>query len=435
MFITHKLKKTEDFKVVMRKYKVTDWKSTWNLPQNKRLRAKRKYADQVQAGDTLVILDPKAKLRTVKFLGTTYNIPDAEWDATKRDIVRVIEKKFFPKLLALKKTYDDDYNYMWSIANEDGWLVGMLAAAVENLSFADVPTKEMSKVSKSVGNVQKALKKGDCLQVVVAMSVAQAAMKEYVEASEKYRRRVTNGATKGVEFLEFTRDNAFILLGALATGGVGAAAPAAAFSALEIGAAVGAATALTKSASNEVGNYMANNSRSGEEITIAIIRDTYLGAAQGALGGVVFSKLSAPVTKGLAKGVKSKAPQLVGEYVKKNKVPSFWNKVVCNKYGVAVTTEIIEEAVGKFSVAKTIGIIGKWCKTKEGADMLGDAAKDVFKSLSGKEKDGVIGSKVAASLIASGATRKIVELVLQENKALIDKALKAKAEEGEKEAA
>lgn len=435
MFITHKLKKNEDFKAVMRRYKVTDWKSSWNLPQNKRLRSKRKYADQVISGDTLVILDPKAKIRTVKFLGKTYNIPDAEWDTTKRDIIRVIEKKFLPKLIALKKTYDDDYNYMWSIANEQGWLTGMLATAVENLSFADVPTKEMSKVSAAVSNVQKALKKGDCLKIVLAMSVAQAAMKAYVEAAEKYRRRVTMGATKGVEFLEFTRDNAFLLLGALATGGVGVAAPAAAFTAVEIGAAVGAGVALTKSASNEVGNYLANNTRSGEEITVAIVRDTFLGGAKGALGAVVFSKLSGPLTKDIAKRLQKEAPSVVQQLVKTGKINSVWAKAVVNKHGLAVTADTIGIALGKYSVGKSIGWISDWCTSKEGSDMLAAAAKAVFKSLKGGEKDGVIGEKVSASLISTGATKKIVLSILNNNKSAIDKALKAKLDEAEKEAA
>lgn len=162
MFLTHKLKNGEDFKTTMRKYKVTKWDTTWNLPQNRSLRAKRKYADKILPGDMLVILDPKAKFRTVKFLGTTYNVPDAKWDATKRDCVKLIEKKFLPQIIALKANYDADYEYLWGIANNQGGLTGMLAAAVENLSGAKPPTAEMNKVSKAIGALQKAIKSGDC---------------------------------------------------------------------------------------------------------------------------------------------------------------------------------------------------------------------------------------------------------------------------------
>ena len=161
MFLTHKLKNNENFKTVMRKYGVKDWNTTWNLPQNKSLRVKRKYADKVLPGDTLVILDPKEKLRSIKFAGMTFNIPDAEWDATKRDVVKVMETKFLPKLVALKKTYDDDYEYMWDIANNQGWLTGMMATIVENRSGAKMPTAEMNKTSKAIGKVQKAIKAGD----------------------------------------------------------------------------------------------------------------------------------------------------------------------------------------------------------------------------------------------------------------------------------
>lgn len=435
MFLTHKLRKGEDFKSVMRKHKVTDWKTTWGLPQNKRLRTKRKYADQVQLGDTLVILDPKAKLRTVEFLGTTYNIPDAEWDATKRDIVRVIEKKFLPELLALKKTYDDDYNYMWSIANKEGWFAGMLAAAVENLSNATVPTKEMSKVSKSVDAVSKAIRKGDFAKCVTTMGTAQTAMQDYVKAAETYRRKVTNGATKGVEFLEFTRDNAFLLVGAMATGGVGAAAPSAAFTALEIGAAVGAGTALVKSASNEVGNYMAKNKRTTEQITFAIVRDTYLGAAKGALGAMVFAKIGPAIVKPMAKYVQRGAPKIITVMLRENTMPSKWGQQVVAKYGEKATADLICDTAGRFAIAKIMTGLSDWFLSKDGLATLSVAASGVYKGLSGAEKDAVIGEKIATKLDAQGATRKVVEAILKDDKANIDKALRKKLDELEAEAA
>ncbi len=435
MFLTHKLRKDEDFKSVMRKHKVTDWKTTWGLPQNKRLRSKRKFVDQVQAGDTLVILDPKAKLRSVEFLGITYNVPDAEWDATKRSIVRVIEKKFLPELLALKKTYDDDYNYMWSIANKEGWFTGMLAAAVENLSGATVPTKEMSKVSKSVDAVSKAIRKGDFAKCVTTMGAAQTAMQDYVKAAEKYRSKVTNGATKGVEFLEITRDNAFLLVGAMATGGVGAAAPAAAFTALEIGAAVGGGTALVKSASNEVGNYMAKNKRTTQEITFAIVRDTYLGAAQGALGAMIFSRLGPMIVKPMAKYVQRGAPKIITVMLRENTIPSKWGQQVVAKYGEKATADLICNTAGRFAIAKIMTGLTNWFLSKEGLSALSAAANAVYKGLSGNEKSAAIGEKIAAKLDAQGATKQVVEAMLESSKSDIDKALKKKLDEVEAEAA
>ena len=435
MFITYKLKKTEDFKAVARKYKLKDWKTTWGLPQNKRLRSQRKYIDKVQAGDTLVILDPKATLRTVKFLGTTYNIPDAEWDTTKREVMRAIERKFLPKLVALKKTYDDDYNYMWSIANENGFVTGLLATVVENLSFADVPTKEMSAVSKSVDNVRKALKKRDVLACIFAMAAAQAAMKKYVDASEKYRKRVTGASTGGVEFLEFTRDKSFQLLGILAKVGIVMATPAAAFKPVEIGAAVGAGTALIKSASNEVGNYLANNPRTSSEITLTILKDTYLGAAEGAFGAFVFSKVQGDVSKEIAKKMRTNAPVTVETMIKGGKIKSKWTEILMNKHGAAVTSDVVAISLERYAVGTCIKWVTDWAKTKSGVTMLGESAISSMGAMKGTEKDAAVGKKMGASLISAGAIDEIVAHAIKQKKAAIDKAAKAKYEELEKEAA
>ncbi len=434
MFITHKLKKGENFKTVMRKYGVKDWSKTWNLPQNKSLRSKRKYADKVEAGDTLIVLDPKAKLRSIKFAGITYNIPDAEWDATKRAIIKLIEKKFLPKLAALKKTYDDDYNYMWDIANNQGWMTGMLVAAVESYNKAKMPTKEMSKVSKEISKLQKAIKAGDFAKVVATMLTAESAMKDYVKAAETYRRKMTDGSSDAVKFLEITRDGCFLIAAACATGGAAAAAPGV-FTAVELGAAVGAGTALVKSASNEVGNVFANEKRSKGQITYALVRDTYLGAASGALGGFLFAKFGSAVSKFLGKYIQRYAPGIVRTMLRENHFPTAWGKAMVDKMGENAVALTISDTAVRASMSTLMAAIMSWLKTKEGIDALVDAASGVLKSATGKEKASEVGEKLAAKLAASGAADKIIAKMIKDNKKSVQKALDKKLLEVEAGAA
>jgi len=428
VFITHKLKKGEDFKSVMRKYGVKDWNTTWNLPQNKSLRTKRKFADKVEPGDTLVILDPKEKLRSIKFAGVTFNIPDAEWDATKRGAIKLMETKFLPKLISLKKIYDEDYEYMWDIANNQGWMTGMMAAIVENRTNARIPTAEMSKTTKAIGKVQKAIKGGDFYKIMVAMGEAETAMKDYVKAAETYRRKMTDGSTETVKFLEITRDGCFILAAALATGGAAAAAPGV-FTAAELGAAMGAGSALLKSAGNEVGNVFANEKRSAGQISYAIIRDTYMGAATGALGGALFAKFGAPIAKFLAKYVQKYAPTIVNVMLRNHETEVQWATKYIEQLGREEVAKIIADTAVRSSVSTIIKAITEWLKAKDGIDALVDAAGDVMKSLTGKEKEAAVGQKLADKLAANGAANTIVAKLVASNKAAAQKALDKKLAE------
>lgn len=434
MLITHKLKKGETFATIMKKHGVTDWKKVWDLPQNKPLKAKRKTADQVAEGDTLTLFNPKARVYQLCFGGRDYLLSEDDFADAQRQIIANIRKKLLPRLTALKAAYDEDYEYMASLAADSGALIGFLAAAVENLSGAKVPTREMNAVSDAIKAVQKALNKEDPAACVAAMVTAEEAMDAYVKAAETYRKKMISASETGVTALVLTREASFIVLSALLSAGAGTVLRAGAFSSMEIGAASGILTGVVKAAAGEVGEAASGNSRSVGQIAYSVIKEAYFGAAGGVLSGFIRgSDMGDEVGKLLAGKLMKLAPKWAQAGAKARwyggyQVSGTFEKLADETVAKVVAAVMLR--VGTSAYLKTVlGVIG----SKDHADECTKIIASALSSMSGKESLSKAAGLIADAFAESAAlVDSVLGKVAETFGKAIDKELhKAMAQEAE----
>lgn len=420
MFFKYKLKKGEDFKSVMRKHKIKDWAGVWNLKGNASLRKKRKYADKVTEGDTLIIWDGRIKYHKVVLDGNTYMIPEKEWPATKKKIIADMNTKLLMPLFKMKKIYDDEYLYLSSLA-DDNAIAGFFAALVENTTNARVPLKEMNAATVALRDLQKKILAGKFADVPAAGQKAQNAIDNYVKASETYRCKMTNGATKGVKVVKFVDDYAFIVAGALATGGASAVVGGA-FTAVEIAAAVGAGTALVKGAGNEIGRKVAGDERGFEEIAFTLYAKMVVGGAEGALVGKLLSgKMATAFFKEFSRILSKSFPNIVRAVLKDEvaallKAPSLMTAIGKEK--------MIEEAVKIVArtSANTMKVHAKKIFSQDEGIMV-TAVKAALKKITGRESEDKLATLVARELASGKAAQAVARSVIKGNRKAIIKEL------------
>lgn len=409
MFIKHKIKKGEDFKSVMRKYKLKDWKGVWNLKGNTALRRKRKFVDKVEVDDTLVLFDGTIKYHSIKMGAKTYLVSEKDWAGTKKKIIAELNTKFLTPLGKIKKTYDDDFEFLQSLANDNA-IAGFFAALVEDLSGAKLPTAEMGKASAAIRDLQKKILAGKFAEIGPAGAKAQAAMDAYAKAAETYRTKMTNGATKGVKAVKFVDDYAFIVVGAIATGGASAVVGGT-FTVIEIGAAVGAGTAFLKASSSEIGKKVSGEDRSAQEISFSIYSKMLGGGLEGAIvGKLLGGKMAAEFFKQFSAILAKSFPRTVTALIKVEaesliKSPSLLAGLGKER-AVAEMVKILTR-----TSAGTIKAHAKKVLDSE-KDILASAIKSVLKAMTGKESEKKLIENVAKHLAASNAAEKIARSVI-----------------------
>ncbi len=404
MISEHKLKKGETFASVMKKNSITDWKTVWDLPQNKALKAKRKFADKVEEGDTLTIFDPKARVYKLTIGGKDHLLTEADFaEATKQTIAN-IRKKLLPRLSSLKAAYDADYEFMASLASDSGMLIGMLAAAVENLSGAKVPTKEMNAVSDAIKAVQKALQKEDLLDCVHTMRVAEEAMEAYVAAAETYRKKMVSGSETGVTVLVLTREGSFIVLSALLSAGAGTVLRAGAFSAMEIGAASGALTGAVKAAAGEIGDAAAGNSKSAGEIAYNVVKEAMFGAASGVLSGFIRgSDMGQEVGKRLTSKLVEYAPKFAKMGVKARWYGGYQVAGTFDGLADEAVAEVVAAVLMRVSASIYLKTVMAEIGSKDHADECAKIIGAALNEMSGKESLSKAAGVIADGFAASAA--------------------------------
>jgi len=420
MFIKYKLKKGEDFKTAMRKYKITDWIGVWNLKGNAALRKKRKVADKLEEGDVLVLWDGRIKYHKVELDRKVYLVPEKEWPATKKKIIADMNAKLLTPLFKTKKIYDDEYLYLASIANDNA-ISGFFAALVENVTNARVPLKEMNAASTALRDLQKKILGGKFSQVTAAGKKAQSAIDAYVKASDDYRHKMCVGATKGVKAVQLVDDYAFIVAGALATGGASAVVGGT-FTAVEIAAAVGAGTALVKGAGNEIGRKVAGEERNFEEIAFTLYAKMVVGGAEGALVGKLLSgSMATAFFKEFSRILSKSFPQIVRAVLRDEvtallKAPSLMTAIGKEK--------MIEEAV-KIVARTSAGTMKAHAKKIFSQDegLLVSAVKAALKKLTGRESEEKLAQAIARELASGKAAQALARSVIKSNRKPIIKEL------------
>ncbi len=410
MFIKHKLKKGEDFKSVMRKFGIKDWDGIWNLKGNTALRKKRKYADKVEAGDVLVLFDGKAKYHRVALGSKTYLVSTSEWSTMTKKVIAEMNTKYLVPIGKIKKIYDDDFNFLQDLANDNS-IAGFFAALVENRSGAKLPTKEMGAASAAILTLQKKILAGKFGEIEGAAKKAQDAMNKYAAASELYRRKMTDGATRGVKIVKFVDDYAIVVAAAIATGGASTVVGGA-FTAVEIAAAMGAGGALLKASSKEFGKKVAGEDRTAQEIGINIMAKMMAGGLEGMLGAKLLGgKYSSGAVGGLAGAVSKRMPKVVDKLVRVEGQSLIGSPSLLKGLG----TEKAAQEVSKLMARTTMGTVKVYCKKliDEDDDIVSGAIKIVLKKLTGTEDEkkmsAMVGEAIATEKNVVEVTRRIIK--------------------------
>jgi hypothetical protein len=423
MLITHKLRKGETFATVMKKYAVKDWKATWDLAQNKALKAKRKTADRVEPGDTLMVIDPSARFYEITFAKQTFMVPEAEMADVRKAISAAFKKKALPRLIKLKAAYDADYEYMADLAVGSGMLTGFLVQLLEDRSGARLPTKEMNAVATAIKDATRATNAADFAGQVDAMRALESAMADYVAAAEKYRSKMIGAAEVGVVAATITREGAFLLLSALASGGAGTVCRV--MTSLEIGVAMGAASSLIKAGSDEIGQFMAGEERSASEVTYSMVREFFVGGASGLASGFlrntkiaqgIQSKLAATVMKAMPRYFKQMARN--GRLMKFDLKSKAWERMDAED-----RADFLIRVFNRMGVSGAIKGILAWTKTREGIDLQVAAIGDAVSGLTGKESLREVGEKIGAAILTDDVIDSIMASILAANRDDIERLL------------
>jgi hypothetical protein len=430
MLITHKLKKGETFATVMKKHGVTDWKTSWDLPENKGLKARRRTADKVEPGDTLTFVDPKARLHRIVLSGKTYHVPEADFEAMCEDVKALIRKKVLPELSRLKAIYDDDYLRLMNITSGgEGTIYGIIACAAENLSGAVPPTWEMNNVAADINKLKGLIKSGaDFAEQLAALRRLQTSLDDYVKASNDYHDKMVTGHKRVIVAADLTATGLFILLNSMTSGAASLAVKG--FSSLEIGAAIGAANAFLKAAATELGEALVGNERSAGEVTYNLVSEFFFGAASSALSSVI---RDTPIGRRIKQRLAEKIRDGMADYVDRLMVRSGlakWNldRRIYDVLSEKDISELVATHLMRSGISVTLKAAIAVFEAKEHAEALFDAAKTALSEATGKEKPEAIGDSIADAFATETVLDAVGDRLLADIKPGVVKALEAAAE-------
>ena len=157
----HKVKSGETLSVIAKKYKIKDWKTIWEAPENKDLAKKRKKPESIQAGDTVMIPDASggsSSSSSSKGKGGG----QSEEDAVKQVSKHVSPKECFIWFMDSKRGYEPipGTGCAHFVAHKKGWKGGKAGSNGCNKGYLtrvkDIATKCKSEVAPkdvAIGNV------------------------------------------------------------------------------------------------------------------------------------------------------------------------------------------------------------------------------------------------------------------------------------------
>jgi hypothetical protein len=385
MLITYKLKKGETFSTVMKKNGVTDWKTSWDLPENKALKTKRRTADKVEAGDTLTFVDAKARVFEVTIGGKDFVLTEGDFEELQAEVFATLRKKYLPRLSNLKAAYDADHDFMASLVTDSGMLIGTLAVILEDLSGAKLPTREMNAVSDAIKAVQSAMKKEDLAASIAALRSAESAMADYVAAAETYRKKMNTAADVGVQVAYLTQEASFTLLSALLSAYL-TRLTAGAISARKISMISGALTGALKAASNEVGEAASGNERSWSEIGYNVAKEAIFGAAGGLASNLLRgTAVGRKVAEKLAVKLQEKSVSYAIKGAKAGKFGKWKLSGTLEKLPYDKVADEVSGVIMRVNVGIVIKVVLAELEAKDHADRCVRIVSDAIGSLTGKE--------------------------------------------------
>lgn len=430
MLITYKLKKGETFASVMKKHGVTDWKTSWDLAENKGLKTKRRTADKVEPGDTLTFVDPRAKLHPVMLGGKTYHVPEGDMEHLQDEVKKLIKKVALPRLVKLKEAYDADYERLMDVtAGKEGTIFGIIACAVENLKDAKPPTAEMNAFSKAIKNLQRLFASyGTFSNYLDAMNDLQKAADDYVYAAELYRSKMIKGNEAAVVLFDLTVTGLFIVVSALASGGASLAIKG--FTSLELGAATGAATAFLKQAATEIGEFLVGHERTTGQIVYAMVSETMFGAGSSVVSSLLReSKIGTRIMKHIAGKVQERMPDYVDRLMVRGGLVEWDAKLkIFDTIGEDKVAELVSKTLMRASVSMVQKALIAVTSAKDHAEALFDATKRIVLDASGKESAEDIGDKIGAEVATDGLLDAVCDRLMADMMPVIRRTLEIAAE-------
>ena len=333
--------------------------------------------------------------------GVCYSVSQEEWPAQKERLRKEMHDKYLVPFGKTIKIYNDDYLYLQKIAEGAGSVSGVLIAMVEVATLARVPTDEMNWCHDRYNKLKGYIDSGSFGMIELASKQAVDAINDYVAASEEYRRKVTGGSSKAVTALKWTKTGCFIVAQSIAASYVGPQA-------------AGAIFGFVEAASEEIGEYVAGNERSGDEIANHVVGSTIFGLAAGAVGGAVIKNLGPLISKALAPALLQNVVirRIVTHLIEKEASFLMRTVQVEGQYiahaGVEVIVKLIMRASAKFGAP--------WIKKKlaQCEDIVAEAFLDYVKKAPKGVDDQVIAKNVGAALVKSEfATYAVKQMIVE----------------------
>jgi len=318
----YNIKKGDTLGSIAKQFQHRKWETIWNAPENKSLASKRKKPELIQSGDQLTIpaneqqqKEAKQKSYTVTIDGKKMALSEKDYDKFSKEMVAMLKQTAVlaaEQRVVMARSYWNSFNELNNDQTIVSWCVGFLGPKLP-------PEAVVSSAEQALSKLKKVVLSGDFTKIGNELKTSVAPINKAYETMTKYKDAVIGRSGTWLTALEFTSNKSFEVLQEFGTVELGST-PASA-------AGAGAATAFVKSAATEFGKRLAGTSGGGAAAAKNVVLDSVLGAASGAVKGLMKAK-GDEIVKGIAETAAKKF--VTGKWVAKVGAAK-WEKFIANR--------------------------------------------------------------------------------------------------------
>lgn len=320
-------------------------------------------------------------LRVVTYQGQQHAIPESEWSAFVRNLMRIGRAEMGRPVQSKAQDARSLYEHFREL-NSDQWAVAWVLEVFSWQDLEDDVLPLLTQADASVEAMMAAFDGEDVDAARIATADAEAKATAALQRMKEYRDRMIGAGEATVTGLEITQTACFTIFAV--AGGAVLAAPAAAgglgLGVVSSGAIMGGSSALLSSASGVAGQALAHGADSVSWTDLqGVALDTLLGAAGGAIGAGVASKLAPAVTNQLyarlvSRGLFTGVPEEVVKQVIRNAFEGGASNMLQGALtdavgvlrGTATVGDLVSNAVTNLIAGGITGIIQGRLRTHRG---------------------------------------------------------------------
>lgn len=320
-------------------------------------------------------------LRVVTYQGQQHAIPESEWPAFVQNLMRIGRAEMARPVQSKAQQARDLFEHFREL-NDDQWAVSWV---LEVFSWQDLQDDVLPLITQAEASVEAmtAAFDGEDLDAArIATADAEAKAEAALQRMQQYRDEMIGAGEATVTGLQITQTACFTIFAV--AGGAVLAAPAAAgglgMGVVSSGAIMGGSSALLSSASGVAGQALAHGADSVSWTDLqGVALDTLLGAAGGAIGAGVASKLAPAVTNQLyarlvSRGLFTGVPEEVVKQVIRNAFEGGASNMLQGALtdavgvlrGTATVGDLVRNAVSNLVAGGIAGIIQGRLRTHSG---------------------------------------------------------------------